>query len=173
VYEWLPIRETLLQIDNTASPICLSCTNIIKTHNHIFCCTNIHCLQITTECLARIGQINIKWQIPTHLSVNILLQLKAWASNEQSPLITEAATNQTHLAELQSQAHIGWGRFFKGFCATDFQKVINEQTSDLKNAFKQIQWTCETPKPSIGNFETVTNTAIHHKKQTTKRVRDS
>jgi hypothetical protein len=104
---------------------------------------HIHHQQITTECLTRIGQINIKWQIPTHLAVNISLQLGAWVSNEQSPPITEAATNQTHLAALQSQACIGWGQFFKGFCATDFQQVINEQTSDLKNAFKQIQWTCE------------------------------
>jgi hypothetical protein len=72
--------------------------------------------QITMECLALIRQINLKWQLPAHLTVNILLQLRAWASNEQSPLIIEAATNQTHLAALHSQARIGWGWFFKGFC---------------------------------------------------------
>jgi hypothetical protein len=71
------------------------------------------------------------------------LQLRAWASNEQSPLITEAATKQTHLAAFQTQARIGWGQFFKGFCANEFQQIISKQTNDPKNAFEQIQWTCE------------------------------
>jgi hypothetical protein len=66
-----------------------------------------------------------------------------WVSNEQTPLITEATTNQTHLAALHLQAHIGLGCFFKGFCSTDFQNVMNKQTSSPKNAIKQIQWTCE------------------------------
>jgi hypothetical protein len=143
VYEWLPIGETLVRIDSTASPICPSCTNVIETHNHIYQCNNIHCQQITTDCLTQIGQINTKWRIPIHLATNISLQLRAWASNEQGPPITEAATNQTHLAALQTQARIGWGWFFKGFCANEFQQIINRQTNDPRNAFEQIRWTCE------------------------------
>jgi hypothetical protein len=113
VYEWLPISETLVRIDNTASPICPSCTNDIKTHNHIFWCNNIHRQQITTDCLTQIGKINTKWGIPIHIATNMSLQLRAWASNEQSPMITETATNQTNLAAFQTQARIGWVDFSK------------------------------------------------------------
>jgi hypothetical protein len=143
VYEWLPIGDTLVRIDNTASPICPSCTNDIETHNHIFRCNNIHRQQTTTDCLTQIEKINIKWGIPIHLATNMSLQLRAWVSNEQSPPITEAATNQTHVAAFQTQARIGWGRFFKGFCAKEFQQIINEQTNDPRNSFEQIRWTCE------------------------------
>jgi hypothetical protein len=86
VYKWLPIGETLLRIDSTVLAICPSCTKTTETHNHIFQCTNTHCCKITTECLAQIEQINLKWQLPTHLTFSILSQLRAWVSNKQSSL---------------------------------------------------------------------------------------
>jgi hypothetical protein len=51
VYEWLPIGETLLPIDSTATPNCPSCNCPTETHSHIFqssTATNYHQMHITT-----------------------------------------------------------------------------------------------------------------------------
>jgi hypothetical protein len=65
---------------------------------------------------------------PTQFTAAILAQLMAWVSNEQSPLIPEAAPNQDLSIALHLQAHIGWGWFFKGFCTTGFQKAAHGKT---------------------------------------------
>jgi hypothetical protein len=42
------------------------------------------------------------------------------------------------------QAKVGWGRFLKGFIATDLQSMVNTQKETPQNTFEQMQWTCET-----------------------------
>jgi hypothetical protein len=44
---------------------------------------------------------------------------------------------------VELQASIGWGRFFKGFCATEIQNVVNTQREAPLNRFEQLQWTSE------------------------------
>jgi hypothetical protein len=38
---------------------------------------------------------------------------------------------------------IGWGHFFKGFCATEIQSMVNTQRKAPLNRFKQLWWTSE------------------------------
>jgi hypothetical protein len=53
------------------------------------------------------------------------------------------ATNPNYTKATSSQAHIGWGRFFKGFCSIKIQKVVNLQHDKPLNAFEQLRWTSE------------------------------
>jgi hypothetical protein len=55
----------------------------------------------------------------------------------------QIATNPTHTKAVESQTSIGWGCFFKGFCATELQNVVNTHPEALLNRFKQLQWTTE------------------------------
>jgi hypothetical protein len=75
IYKWLPIRETLVQINSSASPKCPSCNTTTKTHNHIFRCKNTNRQQITEDCIAQIDQINHKWELPTQLTNEISMRL--------------------------------------------------------------------------------------------------
>jgi hypothetical protein len=102
VYKWLPIRETLVRIDSSASPKCPSCNTTTKTHNHIFRCKSTNRQQITEECIARIDQINHKWEVPTQLASEISAQLSLWTS-ETLQAAEQPATNHDHINALESQ----------------------------------------------------------------------
>jgi hypothetical protein len=142
VYKWLPIRKTLVHIDSSASPICLSCSTITETHNHIFKCKNINRQQITNECIVQIDQINRKWEVPTQIAQHILSQLTSWTTD--TPETGElAAINLDHTNALQTHTNVGWGCFLKGFIATELQNTVNTQTDKQQNAFEQIRWSCE------------------------------
>jgi hypothetical protein len=145
VYEWLPIGETLVRIDSSASPICPSCNTTTETHNHIFKCTHVAHQQITNDCIARIDQINHKWKVPTPIAQHILSQLALSTSGTPVPG-DQAATNPDYANALRMQAKVGWGCFLKGFIATDLQRVVNTQKESQppQNAFEQMRWTCET-----------------------------
>jgi hypothetical protein len=89
IYEWLPIGKTLVCINSSASPICLLCSTITETHNHIFKCKNVNCQQITNECIVQIDQINCKWEVPTQIAQHILSQLTSWTTD--TPVTGEPA----------------------------------------------------------------------------------
>jgi hypothetical protein len=55
----------------------------------------------------------------------------------------QIATNPTHIKAMVSQTNIGWGRFFKGFCATTIQNVVNTHCEVPINGFEQLRWTSE------------------------------
>jgi hypothetical protein len=142
VYKWLPIGETLVRIDSSASPKCPSCNTTTKTHNHIFRCKNANCWQITKDCIAQIDQINHKWEVPMELTKEISVQLSSWTS-ETLQAADQLATNHDHINSLESQTRVGWGRFLKGFITTDLQKVVNNQINKPQNAFEQMQRSCD------------------------------
>jgi hypothetical protein len=157
VYEWLPIGETLTQIDSSASPICLSCSTTTETHNHIFKCKNINHQQITEECIARIDQIKCKWEVPTQIGQHILPQLTAWTSD--TPVTgDQATTNLDHTNALQTQTKAGWGHFLKGFIATDLQNTVNT-LKRIHNKMRSSKYSghakrfnvCGTWRQSTGN----------------------
>jgi hypothetical protein len=110
VYKQLAIRKTLVRINSSASQICLSCSTITETHNHIFKCKNVNWQQITNECIVQIDQINRKWKVPTQLAQHILSQLTSWTTD--TPVIGElAAINLDHNKAIQTQTKVGWGQF--------------------------------------------------------------
>jgi hypothetical protein len=143
VYEWLPIGETLLCIDNTATPNCPSCNCPTETHNHIFQCSNPQRSLITTECISQLQTINTKWNVPEQLNTSIIDHLTAWVTDEPKPHMGHIATNQEQTKAVESQTSIGWGRFFKGFCATELQNMVNTHREALLNEFEQLRWTTE------------------------------
>jgi hypothetical protein len=64
----------------------------------------------------------------------------------------QIATNVAHIKAVESQTSLGWGRFFKGFCATELQNVVNTQCEAPLNRFRQLQWTSEVIQ-SVWDFE--------------------
>jgi hypothetical protein len=143
VYEWLPIRETLLRIDSTATPNCPSCNCPMETHSHIFRCFNPQRQQITIECISQLRTINTKWKVPEQLTTSILEHLTSWVTNEPVPHMGQIATDPAHIKAVETQTSIGWGRFFKGFCATEIQNVVNTHCEVPINRFEQLRWTSE------------------------------
>jgi hypothetical protein len=73
VYEWLPIRATLVRINSTASPRCPSCDLLIETQPHIFRCSNTQHRQVTNDCLAQIDLINLRWKVPDPVQIQTII----------------------------------------------------------------------------------------------------
>jgi hypothetical protein len=44
--------------------------------------------------------------------------------------VEQIATNLHHTAAIQAQTRIGWGCFFKGFCASELQNIIRTTSMD-------------------------------------------
>jgi hypothetical protein len=143
MYEWFPIGETLVRIDSTASPKFPSCNFSIETHNHMFRCPNIQRQHITNDCIAQIDNINKKWKVPEQIKNTSQKQLALWITENKEPTTGHAATNPDSIEAIQSQASIGWGHLFKGFCSIELQKVVNLQQDKPLTAFKQLRWTSE------------------------------
>jgi hypothetical protein len=55
----------------------------------------------------------------------------------------QIAANPAHIKAVESQTSIGWGCFFKGFCATELQNIVNTQHKAPLNRFEQLWWTSE------------------------------
>jgi hypothetical protein len=72
--------------------------------------------------------------------MGIQTHLSAWATEDPEPPAVLIATNPDHTAALQAQTQIGWGHFFKGFCASEIQDIINTPCEGLLNAFEQLRW---------------------------------
>jgi hypothetical protein len=138
VYKGLPIGETLVCINNTTSPKCPSCNLPIKTHNHIFWCPNTQRQQVTNDCLAQINLINLRWNVPEPISTSIQAQLTTWTNRDPEPPAEQIATNLHHTPAIQAQTQVRWGHFFKGFCTSEIQTVINTQCNGPLNAFEQL-----------------------------------
>jgi hypothetical protein len=84
----------------------------------------MHWQQIMIDCLTQIGKINLKWKVPTQFTTAIQAQQMAWVSNEQSPPIPEAATNQ----DLSIALHLQTYGFSKDFSLQIFRKQCMEKT---------------------------------------------
>jgi hypothetical protein len=134
VYKWL-------RIDSTATPDCPSCNCPTETHSHIFGCSNPQQQQITIKCISQLQTINTKWKVLEQLTTSILEHLTLWVTNEPVPHMGQIATNPTHIKAVESQTSIGWGCFFKGFCTTEIQNVVNTPREAPLNGFEQLQWT--------------------------------
>jgi hypothetical protein len=94
------------------------------------------------DCIARIDQINHKWEVPIQLTNEISARLSLWTS-ETLKAAEQPATNHDHINTLQLQTSVGWGHFHKGFITTDLQNLVNTQTDKPQNAFEQMQWSCD------------------------------
>jgi hypothetical protein len=91
--------------------------------------------------LAQIDLINLRWKVPDPVQTGIQVHLTAWVTEDTEPLAELIATNLDYTAALQAQTQIGSGHFFKGFCTSEIQKIINTQRDGPLNAFKQLRWT--------------------------------
>jgi hypothetical protein len=121
-----------------------SCNCTIETHSHIFQCPSTQqTTKIASKCLAQIKHVNSNGK-----------SKNKWLIDDPAPPTIQIATNPNYFKAIKSQTCIRWGQFFKGFCATELQYMVNTQQDGPLNTFKKPAKSsnvCGTQKQSTGN----------------------
>jgi hypothetical protein len=113
----------------------------METHSHISQHPNTQ--QHHQQMYNPITSHQNKMEGPRTTNYHILEHLTSWLTDKPTPPTGWLATNPEHIRAVESQTSIGWGCFFKGFCATKLQNVVNTQCEAPLNGFEQLQWTID------------------------------